>query len=433
MNLRALATETLCRVVNAGLTLDVALEQHLRRVERAQDRGFVRELCFGSLRWFDQLEFILDRYLERPLKQRDADLRMLILVGLYQLHHLGTPPHAALSETVEATVALNKSWAKPLVNALLRRSLREYPQSRPQPHRHPGAHYSHPDWLLDRISADWPQQWQAILEANNARPPQHLRVNLLCSERETCLQQLEQAGIRAQALDLTPCGIQALEPVDAGALPGFADGRVSIQDAGAQLAAGLLDAQPEELILDACAAPGGKTTHILETQPQLAGLMALDVNKKRIARLHANLHRLKLDANIIQADATAAGDWWDGRPFDRILLDAPCSATGVIRRHPDIKRLKTPQQFPALQASQCGLLASLWPLLKPGGRLLYSTCSVLREENDAVMAKFLRDHPEADIETLQAQWGVATEYGRQLLPGQHGADGFYYAMLTRCN
>ena len=433
MNPRALAAEILCRVVRAGLTLDAVLEQRLQRVGQARDRSFVRELCYGALRWFEQLEFLLERYLERPLKPRDTDLRMLILIGLYQLHHLDTPAHAALSATVEATAALDKTWAKPLVNALLRRSQRDYQHNRPQPDRHPGAHYSHPDWLLDRIRADWPQQWQSILEANNTRPPQHLRVNLLRVSRAACLETLAHARLRAQALDLAPCGIRTLEPVDVNALPGFADGHLSIQDAGAQLAAGLLDPQPEELILDACAAPGGKTTHIREIQPHIAGLTALDVNAKRSVRLRANLKRLALDATVIQADAASSGDWWDGRPFDRILLDAPCSATGVIRRHPDIKRLKTPEQLPALQTGQSELLASLWPLLKPGGKLLYSTCSVLRAENDEIIGRFLHGHPAAEIEPLRTRWGVATQYGRQLLPGQHDTDGFYYARLTRSN
>ena len=371
MNLRAIAAGTLCRVVDAGLTLDAALGQCLHGVERAADRGFVKELCFGTLRWFDQLDCLLGRYLERPLRQRDSDVRMLILVGLYQLHHLGTPPHATVSETVEATVDLDKAWAKPLVNALLRRSQRDYQRSKPGPGRDPGAHYSHPDWLLGRISADWPEQWQTILEANNRRPPQHLRVNLLRATRDNYLEHLAQAGIRAQALDLTPSGIHVPHPVDVNELPGFEDGYVSVQDAGAQLAVGLLRLRPGNLVLDACAAPGGKTAHLCETQPRLAGITALDVDEKRITRLHATLSRLALEATVLCADATGTDTWWDGRAFDRVLLDAPCSATGVIRRHPDVKRLKTPAQLPALQTCQAELLAALWPLLKPGGRLLY--------------------------------------------------------------
>ena len=433
MNLRARAAKAIWRVVDAGLTLDTALAKCLHGIERSEDCGFIKELCFGTLRWFDQLEFLLARYLDRPLKQRDGDIRMLILVGLYQLHHLGTPPHAAVSETVEATVELDKTWAKPLVNALLRRSQREYQQSKPEPDRRPGAHYSHPEWLLDRIRSDWPEQWQTILEANNKRPPQHLRVNLLRASREGCLEDLDRAGIPARPLELTPCGIHVMEPAAVNELPGFEDGCVSVQDAGAQLAAGLLDPQPGDLVLDACAAPGGKTAHILETQPQIAGITALDIDDKRIALLRATLSRLEFDATVAQADAARTGDWWDGRPFDRILLDAPCSATGVIRRHPDIKRLKLPEQVPALQHSQAELLAALWPLLKPGGRLLYSTCSLLRDENDRVIETFLDGHSDAGPATIPAQWGIAMEYGRQLLPGLGDTDGFYYALLTNAD
>ena len=433
MNLRARAAKTICRVVDTGLTLDAALGQSLHGVERAADRGFIKELCFGTLRWFDQLEFLLARYLDKPLKQKDADISILILVGLYQLHHLGTPPHAAVSETVNATVELDKAWAKPLVNAVLRRSQREYQQGKPEPERHPGAHYSHPTWLLDRIRSDWPEQWQTILEANNKHPPQHLRVNLLRRARDSYLEDLERTGIPAQPLDLTPCGVHVTKPVDVNALPGFGDGDgyVSVQDAGAQLAAGLLDLRPGHLVLDACAAPGGKTAHILEAQPQITGITALDADEKRLTLLRATLSRLALDATVIRADAATTETWWDGRPFDRILLDAPCSATGVIRRHPDIKRLKLPAQVPAMQASQAELLAALWPLLKPGGTLLYSTCSVLREENDRVIEAFLESHPSARPEMFRASWGIATEYGRQLLPGMDDTDGFYYAVLIK--
>ena len=429
MNLRALAAKAVCRVAVTGLTLDAAMAEYLPVIERRDDRGFFKELCFGTLRWFDQLAFILERYLDKPLKARDSDIRILVLVGLYQLHHLETPAHAAISETVNATVELGKDWAKPLVNALLRRSQREFQHLKPELDQRPGARYSHPDWLINRIKADWPDLWEAILQANNERPPQHLRVNVLRTSGENYLEELGQAGIRAQRIDLTPCAVHVLDPVDVNRLPGFDGGQVSVQDAGAQLAAGLLDPQPGALVLDACAAPGGKTAHIRETQPQIAGITALDTDEHRIARLHDNLTRLRLDATVFRADATSTETWWDGRPFDRILLDAPCSATGVIRRHPDIKRLKTPDQVPALQTTQAGLLSALWPLLKPGGRLLYSTCSLLHDENDRVIETFLDDHPEANLETIDAKWGRATEYGRQLLPGLDETDGFYYALL----
>ena len=431
MNPRAIAVKVISRVVDSGLTLDAALVEHLHARMRRDDQGFVKELCFGTLRWFDQLEFILGRYLSKPLKQRDSDIRILILVGLYQLHYLDTPAHAAVSETVGATLELDREWAKPLVNAVLRRSQREFHQVLAEPDKGAAARHSHPQWMADRIKGDWPDLWEAILQANNQRPPQHLRVNVLRTSGEDYLDKLRRSGIQAEKTGLTPCAIQVLQPVDVNLLPGFKDGDVSIQDAGAQLAATLLDAQPGNRVLDACAAPGGKTTHICEKQPSIAEITAMDVDEKRIDRLRANLARLKLDATVIKADATRTDTWWDGRPYDRILLDAPCSATGVIRRHPDVKRLKSPEQLPILQNTQSELLASSWPLLKQGGKLVYSTCSILRDENDRAIATFLDTHPSANLETIRAEWGIATEYGRQLLPCLDATDGFYYAVLTR--
>lgn len=433
MNLRALAAKAICRVVDTGLPLDPAMADFLRVVERRDDRGFVKELCFGTLRWFDQLEFILQRYLDKPLKSRDSDIRILIMVGLYQLHHLDTPVHAATSETVNAVVELDKEWAKPLVNAVLRRSQREYKGLKAALGRHPDALYSHPGWLVAGIKRDWPDLWEAVLRANNERPPQHLRVNVLRTSREDYLEDLRRAGVRARICDTAPGAIQVLDPVDVNRLPGFDSGLVSVQDAGAQLAAPLLDLQPGNRVLDACAAPGGKTAHICELQPVIAEITALDIDEKRLVRLRDTLTRLKLDATVIGADAARTDTWWDGRLYDRILLDAPCSATGVIRRHPDIKRLKTPEQVPALLARQSELLAALWPLLKPGGRLVYSTCSVLHDENDRVIEAFLDNHPAARLETMRAEWGIATACGRQLLPCLDDTDGFYYALLTRTN
>ncbi len=431
MNLRALAAKAVCRVVESGLTLDAALAECLPGVERRDDRGFLKELSFGTLRWYDQLAFLLERYLGKPLKARDRDIGILILVGLYQLHHIDTPAHAATSETVNAAVELDKEWAKPLVNAVLRRSQRDYPRLKAELARYPDANYSHPAWLVDSIRQDWPVLWEDILQANNVRPPQHLRVNGLRTSRENYLEDLQQAGIPAQQCDLAPGAIQVLDPVDVTRLPGFDDGDVSVQDAGAQLAATLLEPQPGQRVLDACAAPGGKTAHICELQPAIAEITALDIDEKRLERLRDTLGRLKLDVTVTRADAARTDTWWDGRLFDRILLDAPCSATGVIRRHPDIKRLKSPEQVPALQTSQTELLAALWPLLKPGGRLLYSTCSLLHDENDRVIETFLENHPPAELETIPAEWGCATGYGRQLLPCLDDTDGFYYAVLTR--
>lgn len=430
---RAAAAQVLVRVLDVGATLDAALAGGLAGLELQQDKGFAKELCFGALRWLDRLEFLLERHLDKPLKRKDADIKSLILIGLYQLHYLSTPDHAAVAATVDSAAALNKAWAKPLVNAALRRSQREFHRLQPELNRCPAARHSHPQWLIDAIREDWPEWWEAVLEANNQRPPLHLRVNLLKTSREAYMDELERAGLAAEKIDLAgaPGALRMAKPVDVSLLPGFEAGRVSVQDAGAQLAAPLLDPQPGERILDACAAPGGKTAHLREMQPALGSITALDADEKRLGRLRDALDRLGLAAAIVHADACDPDSWWDRRPFDRILLDAPCSAAGVIRRHPDIKRLKSPQQLVALQDLQAKLLQANWPLLRRGGTLLYSTCSLLRAENDRVVERFLDQAPDAELETIRARWGVATSCGRQLLPCRDDTDGFYYATLRK--
>lgn len=430
---RAAAAQVLTRVLDAGATLDAALAGGLTGLELQQDKRFAKELCFGALRWFDRLEFLLERHLDKPLKRKDADLKSLILIGLYQLHYLSTPDHAAVAATVDSAAALNKAWAKPLVNAALRRSQREFHRLQPELNRCPTARHSHPQWLIDAIREDWPEWWEAALEANNQRPPLHLRVNLLKTSREAYLDELGRSGLAAEKIDLGGAlgALRMAEPVDVSRLPGFEAGRVSVQDAGAQLAAPLLDPQPGERILDACAAPGGKTAHLREMQPALGSITALDADEKRLGRLRDALDRLGLAAAIVHADACAPDSWWDRRPFDRILLDAPCSAAGVIRRHPDIKRLKSPQQLAALQDLQAKLLQANWPLLRRGGTLLYSTCSLLSAENDRVVERFLDQTPDAELETIRAGWGVATSCGRQLLSCRDDTDGFYYATLRK--
>ncbi len=430
MNVRAVSAKMISRVIDSGLTLDAALAGSLASIKQHDDRRFAKELCFGALRWFDQLEFILNRYLSRKLKRKDSDIKMLILIGLYQLHYLNTPGYAAISETVNAVAELDKAWAKPLVNAVLRRSQREFHKIQPELNKNLTARYSHPQWLVNKIQLDWPDLWEAVLQANNQRPPQHLRVNVLKTSRESYLDELSRAGIRAEKMDLTPSAILAPDAVDVSRLPGFEAGYVSIQDAGAQLAATLLDPQPGDRVLDACAAPGGKTAHICERQPSIDEITAIDVDKKRIGLLNNTLSRLNLNAKVIKANVGATDSWWDGQPFDRILLDAPCSATGVIRRHPDVKYLKSSEQVANLRNIQAELLEATWPLLKRGGKLVYSTCSLLDDENDRVIEKFLNNHPSANLETIREEWGIATTYGRQLLPCIDNTDGFYYAKLA---
>jgi 16S rRNA (cytosine967-C5)-methyltransferase len=416
----------------AGVVQGQSLGGQLARAEaqvKPRDRALLRELCYGSLRWHPQLAALLATLLTKALKKKDEDLRQLLIVGAYQLLYTRIPDHAALAATVEATRALGKGWASGLVNGVLRTLQREAGKRLPQ--LSPAAQVAHPDWLWQRLRADWPAQAESIFAANNAHPPMCLRVNARHGDRDTYLQELTAAGMAATTCTRAASGLRLAEPADVAVLPGFAEGRVSVQDESAQLAAALLAPMPGQRVLDACCAPGGKTGHILESQPDLAELWALDSDALRLQRVADNLQRLQLSANLLAGDAADPSAWWDGRPFDRILLDAPCSGTGVIRRHPDIKLLRTPADIRQLADLQGRLLRALWPLLPVGGVLVYATCSVLPAENSDVVAAFLRDTPDATEWPIDADWGLPQPVGRQLLPAVDDCDGFYYARLRR--
>jgi len=294
----------------------------------------------------------------------------------------------------------------------------------------PVARHAHPHWLLTRLQQDWPDDWQAVCAANNARAPMTLRVNTLRGSPADYQQRLTEAGLAATSQPHAPAALVLTEPTDVAALPGFAAGDVSVQDAAAQLAAPLLDVQAGQRVLDACAAPGGKTAHLLENNPS-AELVALDNDAARLDRVAETLARLQLAARLLHADAGQVVDWWDGKPFDRILLDAPCSASGVIRRHPDIKALRRAVDIDALAAQQARLLDALWPCLAPGGKLLYVTCSVLAAENGRQVKTFLARTPDAAALPLAADWGRPAGHGRQILPGEADMDGFFYALLVK--
>ncbi len=420
-------------VVVRARYLDTTLTETLAALPRAQarDAALVQEMSYGTLRWFDQLAAIAALFLDKPLKTKDQDVYALLLVGLYQLLFMRVARHAAVKETVEAAAALKKPWAKNLLNACLRASLREEARTQAAIAASPEAAFSHPAWLLEEIRRHWPENWAAILVANNERPPLALRVNRLHQPREQYLARLARAGITAGAHAFSETAVVLETPVAVSELPGFAEGDVSVQDAAAQLAATLLDAQPGERVLDACAAPGGKTGHLLEHSPGLAELVALDREPARVKLIEENLTRLGLSAKTIIGDAANPAAWWDKRLFDRILADAPCSATGVIRRHPDIKIRRRPEDLPRLVATQERILDGLWPLLKPGGKLLYATCSILPVENENQMTAFLRRHPDAAEDVLPTGAGRARAIGKQILPGEAGMDGFYYARLRK--
>ena len=429
MNVRAIAAQALGQVLDEGRSLAMVLPPALERVA-PRDRGLLREVCYGVCRWQPELQTLLDGLLNRPLDPREPVVRALLLVGLYQLHHLRIPDHAAVAETVAAARQVRKSWAASLTNAVLRSFPRRRAELLARVAASAEARTAHPRWLLESLQEDWPDDWPTIVAANNDRPPFTLRVNALQSSRDDYQTRLAAAGKHAEPVAVAPAALTLAEPVEPAALPGFAEGQVSVQDAAAQLAAPLLAVEPGMRVLDACAAPGGKTAHLLECIPDL-DLTALDQDGDRLERVRDNLNRLRLAARLVRGDASQPADWWDGVPYDRILLDAPCSATGVIRRHPDIKLLRREADIAALADRQQAMLLALWPLLRPGGRLLYATCSVLRRENDQVVAAFLATQPEARAQPMIAGWGRALAQGRQILPGEEGMDGFYYAALVK--
>ncbi|MGZ4980626.1 MAG: 16S rRNA (cytosine(967)-C(5))-methyltransferase RsmB [Methylobacter sp.] len=427
MNTRLVAARVLSRVLQDGQSLTAALDNAFLAVESGKDRAFIQALCYGVCRQYHRLDYILSQLLDKPLK--DADVKALALVGLYQLKYMRVKPHAAVSETVLA--ARKKPWAKSLINAVLRTYLREQEELEHKADKFQVAALSHPDWLIKQIEQDWPEQALNIFLENNLQPPMVLRVNLAKVSREQYLQLLIGQDIAAESVSFCPSAIRLDKPVPVDMLPGFADGLVSVQDTAAQLAAELLDVQPGHRVLDVCAAPGGKAAHILESQPQLKELVAVDIDEFRMQRVSENCRRLKLQATLVVGDAANPSGWWDGQPFDRILLDAPCSALGVIRRHPDIKLLRRAEDIQQLQALQETILKAVWPLLAPGGLLVYATCSILKQENEQQVKAFLAEHSDAVELPINADWGAAGACGRQIFTGESAMDGFFYARISK--
>ncbi|WLG90528.1 16S rRNA (cytosine(967)-C(5))-methyltransferase RsmB [Pseudomonas cucumis] len=430
MNPRLAAAKALAAVLNGKASLNSSLPTQMDKVED-RDRGFTQDLAFGTARWQPRLSALAAKLLQKPFKAADADVEALLLVGLYQLLYTRVPAHAAIGETVGCADKLKKPWAKALLNAVLRRAQRESEALLAELEHDPVVRTAHPRWLQKSLKAFWPEQWEAICAANNAHPPMILRVNRRHHTRDAYLGLLSEAGIAA-----TPCvysrdGIVLDTATDVRSLPGFAEGWISVQDEAAQLAADLLDLAPGQRVLDACCAPGGKTCHILEAEPELAGVVAVDLEAKRLVRVRENLERLGLSAELIAADGRDTATWWDGKPFQRILLDAPCSATGVIRRHPDIKLTRQPDDIAALAVLQGELLDAMWITLEVGGILLYATCSTLPTENTEVIEAFLARTSGARELDIASQAGIKQPHGRQLLAQEGGHDGFYYAKLIK--
>ncbi|MDF9754263.1 16S rRNA (cytosine967-C5)-methyltransferase [Pseudomonas sp. TE6288] len=430
MNPRLAAARALAAVLSGKASLNSSLPAQLDKVEE-RDRGLTQDLAFGTARWQPRLDLLAAQLLQKPFKAADADVQALLLVGLYQLFYSRIPAHAAIGETVGCADKLKKPWAKGLLNAVLRRAQREGEALLADMERDPVVRTAHPRWLQKSLKAFWPEQWEAICAANNAHPPMILRINRRHHSRDAYLALLDEAGISASACQYSRDGIVLAEACDVRGLPGFAEGWVSVQDEAAQLSADLLELAPGQRVLDACCAPGGKTCHLLEAEPGLAHMVAIDLEAKRLTRVRENLDRLKLDAELIACDARDTASWWDGKPFQRILLDAPCSATGVIRRHPDIKLTRQADDIPALATLQGELLDALWPTLEVGGMLLYATCSSLPTENTEVIDAFLARTPGARELDLATEAGLRQPHGRQLLAQEGGHDGFYYAKLIK--
>ena len=432
-SLRAEAAKAVDAVVARGRSLDAVLGELEQRVSPA-GLPLVKMLCYGTLRFHFRLRADLGKLLDRPLKARDSVIESLLAIGLFQLSDTRVPDHAAVSMTVEAARLLRRPKYAGLLNAVLRNYLRQDLANAPA--TDPEVRFNHPAWFIEALREDWPDDWQPILAANNERAPMWLRVN---QKHGTVLDYLERLARDEDDHRLLPgCGqaIRLASPRPVSELPGFAAGDVSVQDAAAQLAAPWLLMHGGQRILDACAAPGGKSGHLLELAGAGSELIAIDRDPQRLAGMHATLQRLRLDATVRAADASNPKEWWDGRAFDRILVDAPCSASGVIRRHPDIKLLRRADDIAALATRQSAMLEALWPLLAPCGRLLYVTCSVLAAENDAVVERFLAAHRDAEESRVLPNYNirdlmVEKTCGFQVLPGREGMDGFYFACLEK--
>ncbi len=397
-----------------------------------RERSLAMELVNGVLRWRYRLEALLASLLSKPLRKKDYDIQLILMVALYELNELSTPDYAVVNEAVVHSRHVGKQWAAAMVNAVLRSFIRDREQLLTAVNEDSVARFSHPRWLIDLFMQDWPEHAERILDANNQRPPMWLRVNLSRVSVEDYIKQLEALSIQSTRHAIAQAALKLESPMNVDQLPGFTQGMVSVQDAAAQLAANLLGVEDGEHILDLCAAPGGKTCHILEAAAHVE-MTAVEIEPLRLQKVQQNLDRLGLHARLIAGDACDAQGWWDGQLFDRILVDVPCSASGVIRRHPDIKSLRHADDMAALTGIQSQILLQAWSMLKPGGVMLYVTCSVLRQENEQQIKRLLAARTDAEEVAIDQNWGIACRHGRQLLPGDMDSDGFYFARLKKLN
>jgi 16S rRNA (cytosine967-C5)-methyltransferase len=427
-NPRWLAIKTLLRVLRDGRSLDSASEATLVDVDKFDERdlSLYQELIRGSCRWFLALQLIVTPYLRKPFKAKDLDIEIILILGLYQILFMRIDDHAAVNETVKLVQLARKNWAKAVVNAVLRQVIRDGIDIGPTHHM-----LSYPGWFQQKITHDWPQHYRDIAHAGNNRAPLTLRVDLRQNSTQAIIDTLRRQGINARPHEVIDSAIRLEKPCDIKGLEVFCAGLVSVQDAAAQIAAQILDCHAGMRVLDACAAPGGKTSHLLQYSDDL-DLVALDQDVTRLEMVEQNIKRIGRDAQLICGDAASPEAWHDGKKFDRILADVPCSGSGVIRRHPDIKLLRRASDISQLVTQQKNILEALWNLLKPGGLLLYSTCSIFKDENERQIECFVENHDNCAEKPLKTvQWGLECSFGRQILPGEHNMDGFYYACLQR--
>jgi 16S rRNA (cytosine967-C5)-methyltransferase len=428
-SVRAIAAQALQRIA-AGHSLRAEFATSSTKLHDSRDRALLSALLHAGARWWLRYDAALDRLLERPLRKREPRLHALLVLGLVQLEVLRLPEYAAVAATVDAVRAIGKPQFSGMANAVLRRWLRERLALGAALDADAATRTAHPAWLLAAIAADWPDVADAVIAANNAEAPLWLRVNRRRVTRDSLLQQFVAAGIEVQAPEALADALLLGQSRDVTALPGYDAGLFSVQDGAAQFTADLLDLQDGQCVLDACAAPGGKSAQILERAD--VDLLALDRDAQRLPRLRANLDRLGLRADVRAGDALLPKDWWNGQAFDRILLDAPCSATGIIRRQPDIKLHRRVDDIAALARTQTRLLDAMWLMLAPGGRMVYATCSILDAENAAQVEGFLARHADAgSLAIAPPGWRATRASGAQNLPGEAGMDGFFYAVLEK--
>ncbi len=430
MNVRHLAVKALTPLLLQSSSLKYTLKAQLRDCPE-QQRPFLQELCYGSMRHLTQLDAFLEVLSPKKIKAKDQDIKATILIGLYQLYKLNTSDHAAISETVDVCLLLNKRWATGFVNATLRRFQREQAELESSLASNNSFVFNHPEWYIEKLKHNWPSQWQDILHANDQHPPLTLRVNTKLVSRETLMETLSEEGIDTYKTEHSQYGITLSKATDIVSTQVFQDGLISVQDEAPQLAADLIDPKPNDLILDACSAPGGKLLHLLElAQSMDVEVQGLELEQHRADRIVENFERLGLDCHIHIADATEK-DWWDGRLYNKILLDTPCSATAVIRRNPDIKVMRKSEDIHQLAKLQKQILTNMWSMLAEGGTLVYATCSIFKQENERLIASFCKEHEDAKHIPIDADWGEQREYGRQLFPVVDKHDGFYYAVLSK--